>query len=108
MAQIKLTVDHEAEAAYIRLSAAPVARTVEINDSILVDLDDMGVAVGIEILSLDADIPFTEITKQCHMHSDVIDSVRTIQPSISGFVRLSRGSDAATTQNDRRQHLADA
>lgn len=32
---------------------APVASTVQVTDEVLVDLDDKGVAVGVEILRLD-------------------------------------------------------
>ena len=46
-------VDHNADAAYIALSTAPVARTVEASPSIQVDLDAAGAVVGIELLSLD-------------------------------------------------------
>lgn len=46
-------VDHDAEAAYIALSAAPVARTVEVSPEVLVDLDQAGAVVGVELLTLD-------------------------------------------------------
>lgn len=48
---IRIDIDQSADAAYIRLSDKAVARTVELTDDVYVDLDDLGVAVGIEILS---------------------------------------------------------
>ena len=108
MTQVHLTIDRDADAAYIRLSSEPVARTVEINDSVLVDVDSMGVVVGIEVLDLDADIPFGELKKRCHMRSEVIEAVRSVQPSISGFVRLYVGSDSATNVQSEQRHLTDA
>lgn len=46
-----LVVDSETSAAYIHLSDRPIARTEELDDSVLVDRDDAGHVVGIEILS---------------------------------------------------------
>ena len=43
---INLDVDLSAHAAYIRLSSEKVARTVEIDDSIMIDLDEFNVVVG--------------------------------------------------------------
>ena len=53
-----LEVDQLAEAAYVRFSDADVARTVAFNDEINIDLDEFGVVVGIEVLTLGAEIPF--------------------------------------------------
>jgi uncharacterized protein YuzE len=49
--------DAEAEATYVELSDAPWSRTVELIDAyLLVDLDDSGVPVGVEVLDAPADI----------------------------------------------------
>ena len=50
---ITVDIDHDADAAYIVLSSAPVARTLEASPVIQVDLDQAGAVVGIELLSLD-------------------------------------------------------
>ena len=47
---IPLTIDAEADAAYARLSDAPVAATREVSPLVLVDLDERDAAVGIELL----------------------------------------------------------
>ena len=48
---MELTVDREAQAAYLRLTDHPVARTVQVSPDVLVDLDSGGEAVGVELLS---------------------------------------------------------
>ena len=49
-----MTVDYdpEADAAYVRFSEAPVARTHEESDVCIVDLDASGKLVGVELLSV--------------------------------------------------------
>ncbi|WP_051681722.1 DUF2283 domain-containing protein [Cellulomonas sp. HZM] len=83
--QITIEIDHEADAAYIRLSSNSVASTKTLTDDVLVDLDTMGVAVGIEVLSRGAKIPFGRLTTELHIHSTVVELVRQIQPSVSAF-----------------------
>lgn len=82
---VTIAIDHEAGAAYIRLSAERVARTAQVTDQFLVDLDAMGVAVGIEVLALSADIPYERLEQDCHVHSDAIAAVKAIRPSVAGF-----------------------
>jgi uncharacterized protein YuzE len=47
-----ISIDPEADAAYVALSGADVARTEEVGDGILVDYDSDGKPVGIEVLSV--------------------------------------------------------
>jgi uncharacterized protein YuzE len=54
---VDLDLDLEANVAYIRLSRAPVMETIEINDLVNLDIDANGDPVGIELLSIDAEIP---------------------------------------------------
>ncbi|MGV8152434.1 MAG: DUF2283 domain-containing protein [Candidatus Nanoarchaeia archaeon] len=57
---IKITLDKEADAAYIYLkeiAAGEVAKTISLNDSINVDLDSKGQVLGIEILSASINLP---------------------------------------------------
>lgn len=84
--KIVLTIDSELRVAYIQLQEASVARTVELTDDILVDLDEMNLVVGIEVLDLNADIPMRRLAEECHVHSDVIAALKQIRPSISGFI----------------------
>lgn len=43
--------DSEADALYVRLTDGPVARSVELGDCVVVDLDGDGRARGVEIIS---------------------------------------------------------
>lgn len=47
----KITVDNEVEAAYISLTRNSVASTVVITDNIIIDFDDNGQIIGIEIIN---------------------------------------------------------
>ena len=48
----RISFDEEADAAYLMLSDAPVARTEEVADGIQVDYDASDRPVGIEVLSV--------------------------------------------------------
>jgi len=47
---MKLEYDRRADAIYIRLKEAEVATTRELEDNLIVDLDEQGRLVGIELL----------------------------------------------------------
>jgi uncharacterized protein YuzE len=49
-----LQYDPDAEAVYIRMSSGEVAETVEVTESLYVDVDQNGNPIGIEILGVDA------------------------------------------------------
>ncbi|MBN1509708.1 MAG: DUF2283 domain-containing protein [Sedimentisphaerales bacterium] len=49
---MKLKVDHEADALYLTLSEEPAKESEEILPGIIVDFDENGQAVGIEMLHL--------------------------------------------------------
>lgn len=51
---MRLKYDLNVGALYIRLSDSPVARTQEINDNTLVDLDEAGRVIGIEVISIES------------------------------------------------------
>ena len=84
--QITVRVDHDADAAYIRLSDEPVRRTVEVTPEVMVDLDEMNVAVGVEVLRLEAEIPYSQLTTDFHVRSEVVETLRRIRPSVSSFL----------------------
>ncbi|HEY3548855.1 MAG TPA: DUF2283 domain-containing protein [Propionicimonas sp.] len=98
--RVVIELDGEVGTAYIRLSAEAVATTHEVSEDVLVDLDAMGVAVGVEVLRLTADLPFQRLTTEYHVHSAVIDLLRRIRPSVAAFV-VSSASEAATTAGAR-------
>jgi uncharacterized protein YuzE len=49
---MKLKVDHEADALYLSLSEEPASESEEVSPGIIVDFDEKGQAVGIEMLHL--------------------------------------------------------
>jgi uncharacterized protein YuzE len=55
-----ISIDPEADAAYIALSGAEVARTEEVGEGILVDYDSDGRPVGIEVLSITSRVGTSE------------------------------------------------
>ena len=103
-AQIEVSVDAELDVAYIRLSRNKVVRTIDLTDDVMVDLDDLNVAVGVEVLTLDAHIPFSKLESDCHVHSDVIDLLRRIQPSVAASLRLTQGTDGTSRASERAEN----
>jgi len=65
-----LTVDFAADAAYLTLSDHQVVETCEVTAGVLVDLDDMRVVVGVEVLTLDAHIPRDRLVSDYYMRSE--------------------------------------
>lgn len=102
---IVVEVDGTAQAAYIRLSNEPVARSVNIDDELVVDLDEFNVAIGIEVLALGVEIPFSRLTTEFHVHTDVVETLRLIQPSVAGFL-TSHGTDGTAAPSPIKQPAA--
>jgi uncharacterized protein YuzE len=50
--EYQIEIDEEADAAYVRVGRASVARTVEVADGILVDFDARDEMVGVEVLGV--------------------------------------------------------
>lgn len=94
---LEVQVDLIADAAYVQLSREEVAETCQLSDAILVDLDADRVVVGIEVLTIDAELPFTELATRFHVRSEVIDFLRLIRPSVGGFIKtqVTSGNDGA-------------
>lgn len=97
MEGISIELDTVLHAAYIRLSDHAVVRTVALDDQVMVDLDEFGVAVGVEVLDESAPLPFARLTDEFHVHTDVIGLLRFIRPDIASFVGVTQGNDGMTT-----------
>ncbi len=78
MAQIAeaITIDRDANAAYIWLSREASVRTEALNEFLNVDLDSSYRVVGVELLSLDEEIPFEELAAKYHLPTDLIESLK--------------------------------
>jgi uncharacterized protein YuzE len=60
---MKIEYDREVDALYVRLQEKYVARTVEIEEGLNLDLDDSGKLIGLEILdTLCTNHPYLHLT----------------------------------------------
>lgn len=84
MSEIKLDVDVDANACYIRLSEDDIAATEEFDQagSILVDLDSNREVVGIEILGTGTKIPLTDLEHRYHIRQERSAVLNMLLPSI--------------------------
>lgn len=94
---IRVTVDQSVNAAYIALSDNEVESTVDLGDGILIDLDDMRVVVGIEVLNLDAQLPLARLRDEFHVHSSVVNHLDLLRPTIRYQLnRIQQGAEGTT------------
>ncbi|MEJ1087003.1 DUF2283 domain-containing protein [Microbacterium sp. Mu-80] len=106
-APFEVTIDNDADAAYISMTNRSIAHSHELGGGIIVDVDDMRVVVGIEILGLETKIPFQRLVDEFHVHSDDIDILRTIQPTIGGFL-IQFSSDGSSNHKQMQGSLVSA
>jgi uncharacterized protein YuzE len=94
-----LSVDYAADAAYLRLSDGEVRETCEVSPGVLVDLDEMRVVVGVEVLTLDTYIPRDQLIRDYHLRSEDLEIFELVRPSVMSFVqRQSAPVDSAAPQ----------
>ncbi|MHB9027760.1 MAG: DUF2283 domain-containing protein [Candidatus Latescibacterota bacterium] len=60
---MKLKIDHEADALYLSLNESPASESEEVAPGIIVDYDEKGHVVGIEMLYLSKRAPETDVNK---------------------------------------------
>lgn len=96
------SVDPETCACYITLSDAPVVSTFEYSDDVRVDLDEHGVAVGIEVLDPEASFPFTDLCSALHIHSRDEDFLAQFLPNlaVSMQMRFSSAPDPVIQESE--------
>ncbi len=58
---MKLKVDHKADALYLSLSEEPVLESEEVSPGIIIDYNEKGQVVGIEMLHLSHRVPTADI-----------------------------------------------
>ena len=97
---IKLTIDRAANSAYIQMQESEIFTSKPIGEDIVLDLDEFGQVVGIEFLDLKAEIPFSYLIDKFHFRAELVDALRRVCPSISGF--MSEFSTQATDNHDSR------
>lgn len=95
---VKVSVDHTVNAAYIELSTEEVARTVKVEDGVMVDLDAMNVVVGIEVLNIDLDLPLQKLRDEFHVHSAVVNHLYSLRPNVGVLIaRFQQNTEGVTT-----------
>lgn len=94
---IRVEIDHAANASYIQLSDKPISRTRCFNDRVIVDLDDEGVVVGIEVLGLDTPLPLTDLEHCFHIHSSVVNAIQALRPTVGYAWKVATAVDPAIT-----------
>lgn len=85
--------DSEADALYIQLDVGEVARTEDVDTGTLVDVDEAGVALGIEVLHPARPWPLDEILRRYRIEGHTAAMLRAMHPNIGeGDARVSFGS----------------
>lgn len=93
---IKLNVEPKHDVAYLTISDADVATTVEYSDEILVDLDALNMVIGIEFLSVGTKIPLTDLAARFHIPNDVVAGINMLLPSVQTRIQITSGTDPVT------------
>lgn len=86
--KFSVSVDLDANAAYVAMSDEEIMTTRDASDEVLVDLDRFGIVAGIEFLRIDAEIPFQRLIDEFHVHSDDVEKLRSLRPSIAGRMQI--------------------
>jgi uncharacterized protein YuzE len=102
----RLSINTDTDVAYIRMTDNEVVETYEATDDILVDVDEHDVVVGIEMLRLDAKIPYTDLTAKYHVHSGDIAYLEGLLPSIQ--VRMEIAADGVNDVSAELTRTTDA
>jgi len=87
----RLSINTDTDVAYIRMTQNEIVETIEATDEVLVDVDKHDVVVGIEMLRLDAKIPFTDLLTKFHVHSEDVEYLQGLLPSVK--IRMQIGND---------------
>lgn len=108
MTGVVVEIDGPSGCAYIQLSGEMVTRTVQASESVLVDLDELGVVAGIELLSLDAVVPFADLISEFHVHSGVVSLLEKLIGAGLAAPVISGGSEGTSVAGSLRGLLSPA
>ena len=97
--QIRVSIDLSVDAAYIKIADHPVARTRELTDDVLVDLDSYDVVVGIELLTLNAAIPLSALATECHVPQAALAIIASLEPGLASRFMVAAEGTASTTSD---------
>lgn len=97
-----VSIDRTVGAAYITLHDVSVARTVEINPSCFVDLDEFGCVIGVELLGPTAP-SVSEISTRVHVKGEDLER---LGKALALVPRYSLTSSSLTSRS--RLHTSDS
>lgn len=78
----------------------------ELTDTVIVALDEMDMVVGIEVLRLDAELPYERLCEEFHVHSAAVEVLKQIRPSVAGLMSLTAAPDGTSRGADRHRLVA--
>lgn len=103
---MEVKIDLEAKTTYIRLGYADIAHTQHFDgaESVLVDLDDEGGLIGIEILGFDTEIPVDRLAEAYGLSDQAWFTVRTreVGAFLNSLERDDTWTDLFTYDNVRK------
>jgi uncharacterized protein YuzE len=99
-----LAIDFGADAAYLTLSTDEIAETCEVAPGVLVDLNEMRIVVGVEVLSLGGVIPRDRLVTDFHLRAEDLELLDQIRPSVTHFVQSHMAPTAATAPSGVLAH----
>jgi uncharacterized protein YuzE len=91
-------LDTDAGALYITLREQPVSRQEEMPDGVVVDVDDQGRAVGIEILSVWAPFDWRAIIRRFNFNENDAESLEFLVLTL--ITRINKQSRSSPLQAD--------
>lgn len=105
-ASITVEVDTAVDTAYITLSDEDVVRTRRVTDDVNVDLDNMNVVVGVEMLRRAAPLPLDELATKFHVQSDTLELLQSVAGAIAGHIRFGYAGDGEAHDTQPRTSSA--
>jgi uncharacterized protein YuzE len=66
---VRVRFDQQADALYVRLDESPIAESEEVRPGVVLDLDEQGEVVGIEILRVGRRLPGARLN---HLEFDLV------------------------------------
>ncbi|MET7287579.1 DUF2283 domain-containing protein [Streptomyces sp. NPDC005573] len=101
---IQVEIDPAAALAYVELGNGEVARTVQFTDEVMIDLDPYGMVLGIELLSLSADLDAdlrARLASEYHVPSQVLDVLPAALSAVGNWNRQATSRRVARERSHR-------
>ncbi|GBQ01507.1 DUF2283 domain-containing protein [Streptomyces spongiicola] len=101
---IQVEIDPVAALAYVELGHGDVARTVQFTDEVTIDLDPYGMVLGVEFLTLTADLDpdlRARLESQYHVPSQVLDVLPAALAAVANWNRQAASRRVAREQSRR-------